>query len=289
MSSSQATGDGDPARGGLPAHVGMPDRNPLVVAHRGASEELAEHTLAAYRRAVEQGADALECDVRMTRDGTLVCVHDRRIDRTSDGFGVVSAKTLEDLSRNDFGAWRDSWDDFEDPPEYDEERRSVLTLDRLLELVVDTPRPLGLLIETKHPTRYAGWVEQAVVEALERYGLARLPRGDLSSPVRVMSFAEIALRRMRSLAPGVPTVFLMDRVPLRFRDGTRPYGALVAGPSVDVLKAHPRYVGRVHDQGGQVYVWTADRLADVDLCVRLGVDAVITNRPLAVLEHLGRA
>ena len=78
-----------------------------VVAHRGASVEAAEHTLAAYRRAVDAGADALECDVRLTADGDLVCVHDRRVDRTSDGRGVVSTLELAELAELDFGPWHD--------------------------------------------------------------------------------------------------------------------------------------------------------------------------------------
>ena len=68
-----------------------------VVAHRGSSDAVPEHTLHAYTRAIDEGADALECDVRLTRDGHLVCVHDRRIDRTSTGRGVVSTLELADL------------------------------------------------------------------------------------------------------------------------------------------------------------------------------------------------
>ena len=60
---------------------------PQVVAHRGSSELEPEHTLTAYRRALKEGAEALEADVRLTADGHLVCVHDRRIDRTSNGKG----------------------------------------------------------------------------------------------------------------------------------------------------------------------------------------------------------
>ena len=78
----------------------------VVVAHRGASADAPEHTLAAYVQAVADGADALECDVRLTADGHLVCVHDRRIDRTSSGRGVVSVMTLADLDRLDFGRWK---------------------------------------------------------------------------------------------------------------------------------------------------------------------------------------
>src|SRR5215211_2905240 len=80
-------------------------RPPLVIAHRGSSYALAEHTLGAYLRAIDEGADALESDVRLTRDAHLVCVHDRRVDRTSTGSGVVSDFDLDDLRSLDFGSW----------------------------------------------------------------------------------------------------------------------------------------------------------------------------------------
>src|ERR1700754_5188881 len=84
-----------------------PDGRPVqVVAHRGASEDAPEHTLAAYRKAIEDGADALECDVRLTADGHLVCVHDRRVNRTSNGRGAVSALELSELAALDFGSWK---------------------------------------------------------------------------------------------------------------------------------------------------------------------------------------
>ena len=267
-----------------------------VVAHRGSSADVPEHTLAAYVQAVADGADSLECDVRLTADGHLVCVHDRRIDRTSDGTGVVSVMTLEDLHRRDFGRWRDagmprktsSGPDLADPVVMDEDRRRVLTLERLLELVVDSEREIGLAIETKHPTRYGALVEERTVALLKRFGLAR-PRSERDSRIRVMSFSQLSMRRVRALAPGLPTVFLMDRVPLRFRDGSLPFGSPITGPSIEIVREHPRYVERVHRAGHRVHVWTVDEPEDVELCARLGVEAVITNRPSAVLAQLGRS
>ena len=67
----------------------VPAVHPFVVAHRGASADRPEHTRAAYALALQEGADGVECDVRLTRDGHLVCVHDRRVDRTSTGTGLV--------------------------------------------------------------------------------------------------------------------------------------------------------------------------------------------------------
>jgi glycerophosphoryl diester phosphodiesterase len=258
---------------------------PQVVAHRGASEDEAEHTLAAYRRAIDVGADALECDVRLTRDGVPVCVHDRRIDRTSNGRGVVSTLELADLAELDFGSWRlqDDTDllmsaGWEAP---DTDRHHVLTLQRLLETVIDCGRRVELAIETKHPTRYAGLVELTVVELLERFGLTR-PDGDGRYLARVMSFASSSLRRVHALAPGLPTVYLMERVPLRLRDGALPGAAAAAGPSLKALRALPDYVERVHEGGRQVHVWTVDHADDVRYVLDLGVDVLITNRPAAV-------
>jgi glycerophosphoryl diester phosphodiesterase len=261
-----------------------------VVAHRGSSEDVPEHTLAAYRKAIEDGADALECDVRLTADGHLVCVHDRRVNRTSNGRGAVSALELADLAALDFGSWKPEGPDDPDDTRltFEEgERRSVLTLERLLELVADAGRRVELAIETKHPTRYAGQVEARLLEMLHRFGLDR-PGPDLPSQVRVMSFSARSLRRVQAGAPALPTVFLMQYVLPRMRDGRLPAGVRVAGPAVRILRAHPGYVARLHRQGHRVHVWTVDEPEDVELCVRLGVDAIITNRPRKVLEQLGR-
>jgi glycerophosphoryl diester phosphodiesterase len=262
---------------------------PQVVAHRGASEDEAEHTLAADERALEVGADGLECDVRLTRDGVLVCVHDRRINRTSTGRGLVSTLELSDLADLDFGAWHPSAaNPADEAPDWD--RTSVLTLDRLLEVVIARDRRVDIAIETKHPTRYAGLVELTLAELLTSRGLAS-PSPDALVQVRVMSFAASSLRRLRSLAPNLPTVYLMNRLLVRHRDGSRPAGAFAAGPSLRALQANPTYVERVHDAGGEVHVWTVDKPADVEFVVGLGVDVVITNRPRAVLAQLsvGRA
>jgi glycerophosphoryl diester phosphodiesterase len=259
-----------------------------VIAHRGASEDVAEHTFAAYEAALDQGADGLECDVRLTADMQLVCVHDRRVNRTSNGRGVVSTLELAQLRELDFGSWKVPLDEYEVPDRRREGKHRVLTLERLLELVVEHPRRVELAIETKHPTRYAGLVEEHLVALLDKFGLAH-PRLGESSPVRVMSFSPLSVRRIRRMAPSLETVLLLDRVPLRLRDGSLPRGVRIAGPGIHILRVHPEYVARVHSMGHRVHVWTVDQPSDIDLCVELGVDAIITNRPRQVLERLGRS
>ncbi|MFI8927295.1 glycerophosphodiester phosphodiesterase [Streptomyces sp. NPDC053474] len=266
-----------------------------VVAHRGASEDAPEHTLAAYKKAVEDGADALECDVRLTADGHLVCVHDRRVNRTSNGRGAVSALELAELAALDFGSWKNrEQGPYAEDPDWEEgpapEDTSVLTLERLLELVAEnnaSGRRLQLAIETKHPTRWAGQVEERLLHLLKRFGLDT-PSPEEPSPVRVMSFSARSLQRVRAASPTLPTVYLMQFVSPRHRDGRLPQGVRVAGPSMRIIRSHPGYVAKLKRAGHQVHVWTVNEPQDVELCARLGVDAIITNRPKQVLSQLGR-
>ncbi|WP_395295297.1 glycerophosphodiester phosphodiesterase [Kitasatospora hibisci] len=282
-----------------------------VIAHRGSSHALPEHTLAAYRRALEEGADAVECDVRVTADGQLVCVHDRRIGRVSDGRGTVSAMTLAQLEAHDFGAWKTG------VPSRDPELREVLRLESLLELVADCGRPVDLAIETKHPVRFRGRVESELLRMLDRFGIggahgagtpgagthgAGTPgagthrastQGAADGPrARIMSFSSLALARVAAAAPQYPRVFLFERMlPLqgRLRPGAAlPGGARIAGPGIDLVRAKPRLVTRLRELGHEVHVWTVDEPADVELCLELGVSAIITNRPAEVLAQLGR-
>ncbi|WP_431043147.1 glycerophosphodiester phosphodiesterase [Streptomyces sp. P1-3] len=274
------------ARPGQDEHPGPPPVS--VVAHRGASEDAPEHTLAAYRKAIEDGADALECDVRLTADGHLVCVHDRRVNRTSNGRGAVSSLELSDLAALDFGSWKGQSTDREAPDRDHRDSTSVLTLERLLELVADAGRRVELAIETKHPTRWAGRVEERLLALLRRFGLDAPAAGE-PSPVRVMSFSARSLHRVQAAAPAIPTVYLMQIVLPRHRDGQLPPGVRIAGPSIRIARNHPEYVARWQRAGHGVHIWTVDEPEDVELCTHLGAQAIITNRPKQVLSQLGRS
>ncbi len=260
---------------------GPPDR-PRVIAHRGASHDEPEHTLAAYTRAFRDGADGLECDVRLTVDRHLVCIHDRRVSRTSNGRGIVSALELADLEGMDWGGWRHVEDGV---PLADRSR--VLTLRRLLTAALEVDRPLEVLIETKHPTRYAGLVERRLAALLTELGLDR--PGEARHRVSPMSFSEIAVQRFRHLSPALdPVLLLGETVPLRFRDGSLPRGVKGVGLDVRILRRWPETVARQRARGHRVLVWTVDEPADVSRCLDLGVDDIITNRPRTVIDQIDR-
>jgi glycerophosphoryl diester phosphodiesterase len=261
---------------------------PVVVAHRGASAHRAEHTLAAYALALAQGADGLECDVRLTRDGHLVCVHDRKVDRTSSGRGVVSTLSLAEMSAYDYGSWHDEWPDSADElvdepvaqPSALHGERGLLTLDDLLGLARDVNPAAKLFVETKHPVRYGGLVETKLVSLLARHGLSKPDTKD-GSPVVMMSFSTRAVRRFRLLAPKLPTVLLLDELGPARKDGSLPPWADLTGPSVKLLRADRGYVSRARAHGHGTYVWTVDDPADVALCAELGVRYLATNSPVS--------
>jgi glycerophosphoryl diester phosphodiesterase len=263
---------------------------PLIIAHRGSSHEFPEHSIAAYRRAIDLGADGVECDVRLTRDGHLVLVHDSTVERTSNGYGAIAELTLQELEWFDFDRlpgtpvervaacvgqrrWADN---------AHEESQRVPTLQALLALLLNSDRSVSISIETKHPHQFSLQVEAATFALLDHM-MFPLER------VRVMSFSARGLARAHAIAPHVPLVYLEERLPVRRLDGRLPAHATIAGPGLALVREHPELVENVHARGSLVHVWTVDTRADLDFCLSLGVDAVISNRPGDMLAYLGRA
>ena len=255
---------------------------PQVVAHRGASHDRAEHTLGAYLKALDVGAGGLECDVRLTADGHLVCVHDRDVWRTAQRRGLVSTMDLAELDQLDFASWKNPWADLDDEAEEpDTDHGRVLTLRKLLQTIADYDRRVELAIETKHPTRYGGLVEHRLVELLREFGWDRR-----DSPVRVMSFSWTALQRTRRLAPDLDVVMLVERAhhwPVLRRVVDADW---IIAPGVEELRDHPGLGRRLMKAGRRIHTWTVNTDTDLKLCLELGVEAVITDRPAYILDLL---
>jgi glycerophosphoryl diester phosphodiesterase len=260
----------------------MEDMRPQVVAHRGASHDLAEHTLGAYLAALEAGAEAFECDVRLTADGHLVCVHDRNLLRTASTRGAISTMKLADLDALDFASWKNPWADLDDEaPERDIELGRVLTLRKLLEMVADQDRRIEVAIETKHPTRFGGLVERRLVELLRDFGWDRA-----DSPIRVMSFSWAALQRVQRLAPEVALVQLIEKAhhwPMLKKVIGDDW---MVGPGIKELHDHPGLRRRLLKSGRDIHVWVVNTDRDLELCLELGVRAIITDRPAHMVELL---
>ncbi|MEB3033619.1 glycerophosphodiester phosphodiesterase [[Mycobacterium] nativiensis] len=259
-------------------------KHPFVVAHRGASADRPEHTLAAYDLALQEGADGVECDVRLTSDGHLVCVHDRTVDRTSTGAGVVSEMTLSQLQSLDYGAWHKGAPTGS-PAAAGNGDTGLLTLDALVAMVLDWHRPVKIFIETKHPVRYGALVERQVLTLLQRFGIAA-PASASRSRAVVMSFSAAAVWRIRRAAPMLPTVLLGEAARYLGGSAATTVGATAIGPSIETLREHPELVDHAAARGRALYCWTVDDDEDVDFCRDVGVAWIATNQPARTKARL---
>jgi glycerophosphoryl diester phosphodiesterase len=281
---------------------------PLVYAHRGASASFAEHTRAAYLRALADGADGVECDVHLTRDQHVVLLHDSNLDRTSDGTGPVAERTVDQLRLLDFSSWKG----VRIPEAYGPRSEQFLTLPDLLDLLRAAGREIGLAIELKHPSPYQLKLEDRVLEVLrtEGWDAATSRLGNIR--VTFMSFSPDSVRHLRKSVPGEFICQLVDDVNvtgIREELGLGPFtgsavanvmkaaqlegerilneGAVeMAGPGIDYVRRHPATVRRWLDSGRRFRVWTVDEDDDVELCRGLGIHEITSNRPGQVLALL---
>ncbi len=251
--------------------VEQPLGDVLVLAHRGASHDAPEHTRPAYDKALRDGTDFLECDLQLTKDGVLVCVHDTTVDRTTGGqhTGRVDSFTLAQLRKMDFGSWFDA--------RFKNQR--IVTLEEQLGCYLRTAPRSRFHLETKAPAEYAGTMEPELVRVLRKHGLLRT--GDAqTSRVVVQSFELDSLEVMARLAPDVPRAYLFaaptDPAVLA---GRLPDYVDIAAPVAQFVLAHPSFPAIVHETGVPVHTWTVDDEAVMEQLLDLGVDAVFTNRP----------
>ena len=244
------------------------DSDPLNLAHRGASAYAPENTLAAFRLAAEMGADGIELDAKLSRDGVVVIMHDATVDRTTDGKGRVSDLALVELKRLDAGARFHA--------RFAGER--IPTLDEVFDAVGDR---LLINIELTNYASRGDDLELKVLELIAQRGL--------EDRVMVSSFHPLSLRKVKQAAPRVVCGLLYSaNSPIYLR---QTWGA----PLIPDLEArHPDYklvdsdfVRRYHARGQKVNVWTVNDEADMRRMIEFGVDAIMTDKPL-VLQKLVR-
>ncbi|GAA4992168.1 glycerophosphodiester phosphodiesterase family protein [Pseudonocardia tropica] len=248
------------------ADTDRPRSGPEVVAHRGASADAPENTLAAADGAVVQRADAVEVDVQRTADGHLVLVHDATLARTTDVERVfptraqapVGSFTLAELRRLDAGSWFS--------PAFAGER--IPTLGEFADRLRGRA---DLLVELKDPARYPG-VEKEVAYELDG------PRPG----VVVQSFDHDVMRSFAEAAPDVPAGWLFDGRPTAAQlDDAAARGVSQINPSFRSVDA--ALVAEVRARGMQTGVYTVDDPDDMRRIAATGVDRIITDRP-AVLR-----
>ncbi|WP_402462798.1 glycerophosphodiester phosphodiesterase [Isoptericola aurantiacus] len=232
--------------------------HPVVVAHRGYGAVAPQNTLAAFEAAWRAGAPAVELDLRLTRDGTAVVIHDPDVDQVTDGSGAVADLDAATVRGLDAGA-RFS-------PAFAGQR--VPVLDEVLDLLAARPGT-DLLCEYK-----GVWSPEQVARTT-----AALDAAGLAGRVLVQGFSRETVAAQREAAPHLPRGLLCDAAPDDLLEAAGALGAVTVNPAVAAVLADPGLVDRAHDLGLRVMPWTANEPAVWAPLVDAGVDAIITDRP----------
>ena len=221
-----------------------------IYAHRGSSIAHPELTMAAYKAAVDEGADGFECDVRITKDNQLVLWHDADMQRIAGNAARIADSTLKEIKSH---------------------YPQAMTLDELLTLARDNKKELA--IETKHPVPSGSAVEKGVMELLSQEKLV--------ADIHVMSFSWLALENVRKINPEQKTVALLhDTFSFAMRRFT---SAQAIGPGITAFRKKPH----LNQDPRNLFVWTVDDADDMRFCADNGVDVLITNTPSYARSVLG--
>lgn len=277
----------------------MPDnpwleRRVIAYAHQGGAKEAPSSTLAAVDRAVGLGATAIELDVHATSDGELVVCHDATLDRTTNGSGPISGRTLAELRELDNAYWFVPGEDVQaDRGEDDYTLRGLAPADpdygvAPLEAVLERHPGVVLNLDIKQTAPAVEPYEEALATLLRSY--------ERRDDVIVASFLDQATDRFRAVAPEIPTSAGTNATAEFYR-------AVVSGAEVpetvrrhvalqvparygDITLVDERFVARAHEAGLAVHVWTIDDRDEMEALLDLGVDGIISDVPSVLVDVL---
>lgn len=249
----------------------MLDEGLLMIAHRGASGYAPEHTIEAYRLADKMGADYIEIDLRMTSDGVLVAMHDKKVDRTTDGKGLVNTYTIDELKELDAGSWFDK--EGHDRAEVRNTRASVPTMNEIFEEFGDS---VNYYIETKDPENSMD-MEENLMALLDKHNFLQ---GDMKKgKVIIQSFSKESLLKFDSKYPDLPLVQLLG-----FSDKPT-----ISDRELEEIKSYAIGIGLSHSQLNQEFIdkvkaadllihpFTLNNKEDFERLKEWGIDGVFTN------------
>ena len=228
-----------------------------VIAHRGVSSISPENTMIAFERAIEIGADAIETDVQMTKDGQLVLIHDERLNRTTDGKGWVKDYTLAELKKLDAGSWYSSI----------YSKQTIPTLDELFTLI--KPTSLWINLEIKDGFVLYPGIEEKIVSKVKEY--------QLEDRVIISSFNHYSIVKIKELASELKTAILYMEGLYQPWNYAKSLGAMALHPSKELV--FPEIIHGAHEAGMKLYPYTVNDKNEMLALLNMGVDGLITNYP----------
>jgi len=241
------------------------DTTPKIIGHRGASFDAPENTLAAFRLAFEQGGDGIEGDYQLTLDGQIVCMHDATTARTAGIDLQVSGSTLKELKTLDVGSWKDR-------------RWACERIPTLEEVLAAVPLGKWVFIELKCGAE----IIPPLKEILCRSKVAM-------EKIRLLTFDSLLAGELTAAIPGIPVCLNVEYTHGKLDEAWAPsldqiLGMMAcsgaAGLSSEANgRVDDTLVNAIRSNGKELFVWTVDSVSDAKRYQRLGVDAVMTNRP----------
>ncbi len=223
----------------------------MAVAHRGASADVPENTVAAFQEAIGLGAPAVEFDLRLSADGSLVVLHDETVNRTTNGHGPVAALSLHDLQQLDAGSWKH--------PRFAGLR--IPTLDEALQAIAPAAQPVIELKVTIDP--------DALLDVLDRH--------TLRDTALTISFMPAWIATLKQRHPNAPIGLLADQWRPNLIRTCQQLRSTVLILALDLLNL--QRVEEAVDAGLEVWCYTPDDVATIAACAAMGVTGIITDRP----------
>jgi glycerophosphoryl diester phosphodiesterase len=250
-------------------------RTPLIIGHRGTAATAPENTLVSFEQALDAGADGLEFDVHLARDGVPVVIHDDTLRRTAMRPGRVADFTSTELTAIDVGTWFNRKFPKRAQPEYAEAR--IPTLKQVFELAGGRASQLYVELKGADASKLASPVASLVNEF------------ELKASVVVESFDHAAVAESKRVDPTIRTAALFEPKLRHPRPSARWLRTRAEECGADEIALHhsmatQKVVGQLAADGLPVVIWTADSPAWVRRAVRYGIAAIITNNPAVLLE-----
>jgi glycerophosphoryl diester phosphodiesterase len=230
----------------------------LIQAHRGATANHPENTLEAFSAAIKQGADGIELDVHLSKDGEIVVAHDARLERISNGKGYINDHTLEELKSLEIGWFS-----------LDRDAYHIPTLSEVFSLV----KPSGLFVNVELKTTERQYPD------LPAKLLALADKYAMGERVIYSSFNHYSLQQIKALDPKARIGLLYELGMVDPWVYAKYVGADAIHPHYFVIAALPETVERCHEHGIEVNVWTVDESDAIKLMLKCAVDGIITNTP----------
>ena len=238
-----------------------------IWAHRGASGDAPENTLAAFKLAVEAGADGIELDVHFTSDRQVVVTHDDDVKRVTGYAGMLENLTLAQLKKLDFSNGMAAY-----------KGETVPTLEEVLALI--QPTRLSINIELKTNSENPNGLEEACQALVEKYGM--------ENRILYSSFNHYSLAHMHKIAPHMPCGILYSNKPYMPWAYAKSFGCAAVHPQFASVNT-PGYMANCRQSGIACNVWTVNEEKDIQAMLDTGVDGIITNYPtLAVRLRDGK-